>query len=109
VTAVGAGFGVEPDELRLHARNLDAFQARFDRVAAASRHISGDGQAYGLLCAWIGLVLEGRHQRQDGLVTFAARNVSQVSRAIADQAATYEQAEANIGAMVADLHRDLDR
>jgi hypothetical protein len=106
---MGAGFTVEPEELRLHSRNLDAFQARFDRVAAASGHISGDGQAYGVLCAWIGLVLEGRHQRQDRLVSFAARNVSQVSRAIAAQAATYEEAEANVREMVADLQRGLDR
>jgi hypothetical protein len=105
---MGAGFTVEPEELRLHSRNLDAFQARFDKVAAASRHITQDSQAYGALCAWIGLVLEGRHQRQDRLVTFAARNVGLVSRAIADQAATYEEAEASVRQMVADLQRDLD-
>jgi hypothetical protein len=106
---MGAGFTVEPDELRLHSRNLDGLQARFDKVAAASSHISGDGQAYGLLCAWIGLVLEGRHQRQDQLVTFAARNVGLASKAIADQAATYEDAEDKVRQMVADLERDLGR
>ena len=106
---MGTGFTVEPEELRRHARNLDAFQARFDRVAAASKHISGDSQAYGALCAWIGLVLEGRHQRQDRLVAFAARNVSQVSRAITDQAATYDEADASVRQMVSDLQQNLDR
>jgi hypothetical protein len=106
---MGAGFTVEPDELRAHARNLDAFQARFDKVTAASGHISGDGQAYGMLCAWIGLVLEGRHQRQDQLVAFAAQNVSLVSRAVADQAAAYEEAEESVRQMVGDLERDLGR
>jgi hypothetical protein len=106
---MGAGFAVEPEELRLHSRNLDSLQARFDKVAAASRHISQDSQAYGALCAWIGLVLEGRHQRQDQLVAFAARNVSAASRAIASQAATYEEAEANVAQMVTDLQRGLDR
>jgi hypothetical protein len=106
---MGAGFTVEPEELRAHSRNLDAFQARFDKVAAASKHIAGDGQAYGLLCAWIGLILEGRHQRQDQLVTFAAQNVSQVSKAISNQAAVYEEAEESVRQMVADLQRGLDR
>jgi hypothetical protein len=92
----------------VHARNLDAFQARFDRVTAASRHITQDSQAYGTLCAWIGLVLEGRHQRQDQLVAFAARNVGGASRAIANQAASYEEADANVAQMVADLQRGLD-
>src|SRR5918994_4694568 len=102
---MSAGFAVEPEELRLHSRNLDALQARFDKFAAASRHITQDSQAYGALCAWIGLLLEGRHQRQDQLVAFAARNVSGASRAIADQAATYEEAETNVAQMVADLQR----
>jgi hypothetical protein len=106
---MSAGFTVEPEELRLHSRNLDAFQARFDKVAAASKHISGDGQAYGILCAWIGLVLEGRHQRQDQLVTFAASNVDQVSKAIANQAATYDEAETNLRQRFADFQRDVDR
>jgi hypothetical protein len=106
---MSAGFTVEPDELRAHARNLDAFQARFDKVAAASKHIAGDGQAYGLLCAWIGMVLEGRHQRQDQLVSFAASNVGLVSKQIANQAATYEEAEDNLRQMFTDFQRNVDR
>jgi hypothetical protein len=104
---MAAGFTIEPEELRAHARNLDGFQARFDQVAAASQHISADGQAYGALCAWIGLILHGRHQRQDQLVTFAAENVSQVSRAVTNQAAVYEEAEENMQKMFTDLQQQL--
>jgi hypothetical protein len=106
---MGTGYSVAPEELRLHARHLDAFGARFDKVAAASRHISGDGQAYGMLCAWIGLILEGRHQRQDQLVTLAAQNVSLVATAVAKQAATYEDAEEAERQKFEELQRHLGR
>jgi hypothetical protein len=106
---MAAGFTVELEELRVHSRHLDAFQARFDKVAAASTHITQDTQAYGTLCAWIGLVLEGRHQRQDQLVSFAARNVSQVSRAILKQAASYEEADDHVRQSFGELQRELGR
>ena len=104
---MGAGFTVELEELRVHARNLDAFQAQFDRVAAASKHIATDSQAYGMLCAWIGLVLEGRHQRQDQLVNFASGNLGLASRAMTNQVGIYEEAESNTRQMFADLQRNL--
>jgi len=104
---MAAGFTVEIEELRVHARNLSAFQAQFDRVTAASKHIATDPQAYGMLCAWIGLVLEGRHQRQDQLVEFAARNLGLASTAMGNQVGIYEEAEANTRQMFTDLQRNL--
>jgi hypothetical protein len=84
------GFKVNIEQLRTHAQNVQAVRQRFDAVQAASAHIKGDDQAYGLLCGWISGVLEGRHQKQDELIAYVAESLDIVSRELGLSADAYD-------------------
>ncbi|PPK63297.1 type VII secretion target [Actinokineospora auranticolor] len=90
---MGDGFHVGVQQLRVHAANVEAVHARFAAVRAASSHISGDNQAYGLLCGWISGVLEGKHREADELVSGVESNLELVARALRDCADEYEATE----------------
>jgi hypothetical protein len=84
------GFHVNIEQLRAHAGNVEAIQARFAAVKAASAHIAQDDQAYGLLCQWISAVLEGRHTRQDELLAYVEKNLAMVATTLRVSADDYE-------------------
>lgn len=84
------GFHVNIEQLRTHAGNVEAIQARFAAVKAASAHIAQDDQAYGLLCQWIAGVLEGRHTRQDELLAYVEKNLAMVATTLRVSADDYE-------------------
>lgn len=84
------GFHVDIEQLRAHARNVDAIKARFAAVKAASAHIAQDDQAYGLLCGWISGVLDGRHAKQDELIAYVEESLELVSAELGFTAGDYE-------------------
>lgn len=84
------GVEVDVEQLRAHARKIEALRDRFDAVQSASSHISQDDQAYGLLCGWISGVLEGRHTRQDELIAKVKRNLDLVAKSLKTSADSYE-------------------
>ncbi|HVK22115.1 MAG TPA: type VII secretion target [Actinokineospora sp.] len=90
---MGDGFNVEAEQLRAHATNIAAIQARFAAVKSASAHIAQDDQAYGLLCGWISGLLEGKHAKQDELIAGVEKNLELVVAALRDSAAEYEAIE----------------
>ncbi|TLW92494.1 hypothetical protein FFT09_15955 [Saccharomonospora piscinae] len=90
---MGKGYAVNAEQLRAHADRIEQIQARFDAVKGASAHIQQDDQAYGLLCAWIAGVLEGRHARQDELIDFVAENLTLAAQALRAAADVYESRE----------------
>lgn len=86
-------FDVDVEQLRAHARNVDAVRARFEAVKAASANIAQDDQAYGLLCGWISGILEGKHARQDGLIAQVEKNLDLVVRTLHLSADDYQAIE----------------
>ncbi|WP_433271626.1 type VII secretion target [Actinosynnema sp. CS-041913] len=88
------GYAVDVEQIRGHAANIEALKARFEAVKAASSHISGDDQAYGLLCGWISGVLEGRHVQQDEVVAYVEENLALAAESLRQTAAEYEAVEA---------------
>ncbi len=96
---MGDGYHVSAEQLRTHAANVEAVQARFEAVKAAGTHIAQDDQAYGLLCGWISGVLEARHTRQDELVAGVEENLAMVVaelRGTADDYQAVEEANAKL-------------
>jgi hypothetical protein len=91
---MGNGYTVDVDQLRAHAKNIDSLKERFGAVRDASSHIAQNDEAYGLLCGWIAAVLEGRHQKQDELVTYVEENLTLVAQSLRDTADDYEEMEA---------------
>ena len=89
-----AEFSVDPAQLRRHIANLEAVRARFGAVRSASAAIAQDGSAYGLLCAWLPAVLEGRHQRQDGLIAYVEENLALAADSLAEVAEAYDDVDA---------------
>jgi hypothetical protein len=83
-------FTVDIEQLRAHARNVQAVRQRFDAVQAASANISQNDQAYGLLCGWISGVLEGRHQKQDQLIAYVAESLDIAARELELSADAYD-------------------
>lgn len=87
------GFAVDAEQIRAHARNVEALRGRFDAVKTASAHIAQNDGAYGLLCSWIPAVLEGRHKRQDELIAYVEENLSLVVRGLQKTADNYDNAD----------------
>lgn len=87
------GFDVDPEELRTHASNLEAFKDRFDAIMNASTHIEQDDEAYGLLCGWISGCLESRHQTQDDITSYVAENFTIAAEALRASAEAYENSD----------------
>jgi hypothetical protein len=87
------GFNVEAEQLRSHAGSIDAIKERFAKVKAASSHIAGDDQAYGVLCGWISGVLEGRHADVDDVIAHVEHNLELVSKELRASADTYTAAD----------------
>ncbi|RKT74720.1 excreted virulence factor EspC (type VII ESX diderm) [Saccharothrix variisporea] len=90
---MGDGYVVDLEQIRAHARNVEAIRARFDAVKTASAHIAQDDQAYGLLCGWIAAVLEGRHTRQDELIAQVEENLALVVEELGATADEYTEVE----------------
>ncbi len=101
------GFQIAAEQVRGHARNIDAIQDRFRAVRAASAHITQNDAAYGTLCQWMPRVLEARHKRQDELLAYVEENFSMVAHSLRRTAELYESTDnANaerINGMAADL------
>ncbi|MFI7431625.1 type VII secretion target [Micromonospora sp. NPDC049836] len=94
------GFEVDAEEIRTHARNVDAVRSGFDAVKTASAHIAQDDSAYGLLCGWISAVLEGRHKRQDELIAYVEENLTLVSAGLRKTADNYDHADSHADAVI---------
>ncbi len=86
-------FTVDAAQLRRHIANLEAVRARFGAVRSASAAIGQADSAYGLLCSWLPPVLQGRHQRQDGLVAYVEENLTLAADALAEVARAYEETD----------------
>lgn len=91
----GDGFGVAAQQLRAHARNVEAVQDRFEAVKGASRHIVQNDAAYGLLCQWISGILQSRHVRQDELFAYVEENLRLAARGLRETADAYEDTDAS--------------
>jgi hypothetical protein len=87
------GFAVVAEQLRAHARNVDAVRDRFGAVKAASAHITKNDSAYGMLCSWMPAVLEARHVRQNELFAYVEENLSLVVQRLRQAADAYEGAD----------------
>jgi hypothetical protein len=94
---MGQGFEVETEQIRAHARNVEALFDRFGAVKAASAHIAQNDEAYGLLCGWIAGVLEGRHVRQDELIAYVAENLTLAADSLRKAADAYDSEDQNAG------------
>ncbi|MEV4123360.1 hypothetical protein [Micromonospora sp. NPDC049645] len=90
---MSSGFEVDAEQIRQHARNIEALRARFGAVKNASAHITQDDAAYGLLCGWISGILEGRHTRQDELIAYAEENLALVVKGLGTTADNYANAD----------------
>ena len=95
MSRVADGFEVDAEQIRQHARNIEALRTRFAAVRNASAHIAQDDAAYGLLCGWISGVLEGRHTRQDELIAYVEENLSLVVKGLGTTADNYDNADAD--------------
>ncbi|PSL55847.1 excreted virulence factor EspC (type VII ESX diderm) [Saccharothrix carnea] len=104
---MGNGYNVDVEQLRTHARNLEAIKDRFGAVKAASAHIAQDDQAYGLLCGWISGILEGRHAAQDDLLAFAENNLALIATELRATADEYSATEDGNAALVRSAGGDL--
>jgi hypothetical protein len=87
---VSDSFHVDSSQVRRHASNVKAVRDQLTAIKEASRAISQDAAAYGMLCAWIGAVLERRHVGQDRLYAFAEENLQLAADALAATGNDYD-------------------
>lgn len=102
-----SGFNVEAEQLRAHAGSVDAIKQRFGKVKSASSHITGDDQAYGLLCGWISGILEDRHTRQDELVAYVDENLRLVADGLRRTADNYDGVDGDAASSMSAISRRL--
>ena len=87
------GFSVDAEQVRAHARQIDAVQRRFTAVKAASAAISQDDAAYGKLCGWMAAILERRHVRQEELIAYVEENLRLAADALITTAGDYDRVD----------------
>ncbi|MFI5938537.1 type VII secretion target [Actinoplanes sp. NPDC051494] len=85
------GFAVDAEQIRAHAANVDAVAAQFGSVRVASSAIARDDAAYGVLCGWISGILEGRHRRQDELISYVEESLRLVGDALVATGQDYDR------------------
>jgi hypothetical protein len=90
---VADGFSVVVEQLRAHARNVEAVRDRFGAVKAASAHITQNNNAYGFLCQWMPAVLENRHVEQNRLIAYVEQNLAMVAERLRHNADAYQDAD----------------
>ncbi|MFI5843757.1 hypothetical protein ACIA8K_29050 [Catenuloplanes sp. NPDC051500] len=92
---MAAGWESDSEQIRMHARNLDALREQFAAVKGASSHITRDDQAYGLLCGWISAILEARHQPWDEVVAYLEENLQIAADGLRETADAYDAVDAD--------------
>ncbi|MFG2050816.1 type VII secretion target [Micromonospora sp. NPDC048935] len=103
------GFAVDADEIRAHARNIEALAGRFAAVRAASAHITQDDSAYGLLCGWIAGVLADKHARQDELFAAVEENLTLAASGLRQTADGYDTVDGDNAALMSGVESQLTR
>jgi hypothetical protein len=93
---MGQGYEVNPEQMAQLSTRFADFATEFDAILTASQAISQDDEAYGILCAWIPAVLEGRHEAFDEMMRYGQENFTLLSEAIKSTAENYENAEEDI-------------
>ncbi|WP_406073452.1 hypothetical protein [Micromonospora sp. NBC_01638] len=106
---MSSGFEVDAEQIRQHARNIEALRTRFGAVKAASAHITQDDAAYGVLCGWISGILEGRHTRQDELIAYVEENLSLVVKGLGTTADNYDNADVDSDSAIRKVGSQLDK
>ncbi|MGI5520163.1 type VII secretion target [Micromonospora sp. CA-259024] len=101
------GFAVDADEIRAHARNIEALAGRFAAVKAASGHIAQDDSAYGLLCGWISGVLESKHVRQDELFAAVEENLTLAAIGLRQTADDYDTVDGDNATLMSGVGNQL--
>jgi hypothetical protein len=101
------GYTADVNQIRAHANAVEAVRDGFGRIKAASAFIAGDDQAYGILCAWMPRVLQGRHTHQDELFDFVEENLSLIADGLRQTAEAYAGAETAVTDHVQGILRDL--
>jgi Excreted virulence factor EspC, type VII ESX diderm len=103
------GFTADTEQMRRHAQRIEALRDRFDAVKAASAHIAGNDDAYGVLCRWMVWILEERHTRQDELIAYAQENLSLAAESLRAAARQYEDTDSDNEATLSKLARQAPR
>ncbi|MEU6857584.1 type VII secretion target [Glycomyces sp. NPDC046736] len=88
------GYSVESEELLAHAATLEALADRMQSVGEASQYITFDYEAYGVYCAWMGLVMIGRQFTQVELVAAVQANLTAAAGELRAAAAAYDDTDA---------------
>jgi len=94
----GAGWKVDPEQLRTHATGLLELLTRFDAIRAASASTGLDTEAFGQLCQFLPPILDGHREEQDELTEDLATNLELLAAGVAACADEYEGADADSGA-----------
>lgn len=100
-------FTVDTEQMRRHALRVEALRDRFDAVKAASAHIAGGDDAYGVLCRWMVWILQERHARQDELIAYAQENLSLAAQSLRAAARKYEDTDSDNEAVLSRMARQL--
>jgi hypothetical protein len=92
---VSDAFHVDSSQLFRHAANVRAVRDQLTAIKGASRAISQDDSAYGLLCGWISAILERRHGGQDQLYTYVEENLQLLAEALDSTGRDYDAVDSD--------------
>ena len=90
----GSKFQVDSASLVAHASTVDSTGEELARIADAGRAVQTDTEAYGQLCQFVPVLLNGLQQAMvDGMNT-AAASAHQTAASLRSVAAAYDSADA---------------
>ncbi|MEV0678672.1 type VII secretion target [Actinosynnema sp. NPDC050436] len=91
------GYSAVPEALRAHGSHLDGLVDRLATAADAARIAGMSGDSYGLLCAFMPLIVNPMEEKAVGALDAAAEGVSDISASIRDTATAYDDQESAHG------------
>ncbi|MEU4805573.1 type VII secretion target [Actinosynnema sp. NPDC023587] len=91
------GYSAVPEALRAHGSHLDGLSDRLGTAADAARMAGMSGDSYGLLCAFLPLIVNPMEEKAAEALNAAAEGVSDIASSIRDTASAYDEQESAHG------------
>ncbi|SFA71314.1 Excreted virulence factor EspC, type VII ESX diderm [Amycolatopsis marina] len=86
-------YEVVPEDLVAHASHLDGLVDRLNTAASAARTVSMSDQAYGLLCAFMPMIVNPMEEEASGALDAAVEGVGITADNVRAAAAGYQDAD----------------
>lgn len=97
------GFGTSTEELRAHAKKLEALGDRLDTAVDAANQVTMSTEAYGKICAFFVPIVQGVSQPGVDALSRSSGAMNELASNVKQAASTYEDTEQGNDALLKEI------